>query len=162
MYILPYFNLDFTSALADNTSCRTAAAVRLTPESYCPHCHPPGCPPSTDPRSHRFLLRIFICLVHLLNYSVSNNGVFLFECCWCSLPRWEEDRRRILWRYLRRDKSSQQSTGCYQICEYPSRPCHEQPFTGLKEPRKSDAPQLRDEYRTYKILVGCRKSQPHV
>ena len=36
------------------------------------------------------------------------------------------------------------------------------------EPRKSDAPQLRDEYRTYKILVGCRKSshsyplvQPH-
>lgn len=27
----------------------------------------------------------------------------------------------------------------------------------LKEPRKSDAPQLRDEYRTYKILVGCRK-----
>jgi casein kinase 1 len=25
------------------------------------------------------------------------------------------------------------------------------------EPRKSDAPQLRDEYRTYKILVGCRK-----
>nr|KMM73373.1 casein kinase I [Coccidioides posadasii RMSCC 3488] len=23
------------------------------------------------------------------------------------------------------------------------------------EPRKSDAPQLRDEYRTYKILVGC-------
>ena len=27
-----------------------------------------------------------------------------------------------------------------------------------KEPRKSDAPQLRDEYRTYKILVGCRQS----
>ncbi|KAI7297062.1 hypothetical protein KC340_g15143, partial [Hortaea werneckii] len=26
------------------------------------------------------------------------------------------------------------------------------------EPRKSDAPQLRDEYRTYKILVGCRTS----
>jgi casein kinase 1 len=25
-----------------------------------------------------------------------------------------------------------------------------------QEPRKSDAPQLRDEYRTYKILVGCR------
>ena len=25
------------------------------------------------------------------------------------------------------------------------------------EPRKSDAPQLRDEYRTYKILVGCRE-----
>ncbi len=25
------------------------------------------------------------------------------------------------------------------------------------EPRKSDAPQLRDEYRTYKILVGCRR-----
>jgi hypothetical protein len=25
----------------------------------------------------------------------------------------------------------------------------------MKEPRKSDAPQLRDEYRTYKILVGC-------
>jgi len=24
------------------------------------------------------------------------------------------------------------------------------------EPRKSDAPQLRDEYRTYKILVGCQ------
>jgi len=24
-----------------------------------------------------------------------------------------------------------------------------------QEPRKSDAPQLRDEYRTYKILVGC-------
>jgi serine/threonine protein kinase len=35
------------------------------------------------------------------------------------------------------------------------------------EPRKSDAPQLRDEYRTYKILVGCRKFSccplfPHV
>jgi casein kinase 1 len=28
----------------------------------------------------------------------------------------------------------------------------------MQEPRKSDAPQLRDEYRTYKILVGCRKS----
>jgi serine/threonine protein kinase len=28
------------------------------------------------------------------------------------------------------------------------------------EPRKSDAPQLRDEYRTYKILVGCRESLP--
>ena len=28
------------------------------------------------------------------------------------------------------------------------------------EPRKSDAPQLRDEYRTYKILVGCRESYP--
>ena len=26
---------------------------------------------------------------------------------------------------------------------------------GIQEPRKSDAPQLRDEYRTYKILVGC-------
>ncbi|KAL1890018.1 Palmitoylated plasma membrane-bound casein kinase [Ceratocystis pirilliformis] len=24
------------------------------------------------------------------------------------------------------------------------------------EPRKSDAPQLRDEYRTYKIMVGCK------
>lgn len=30
-----------------------------------------------------------------------------------------------------------------------------------QEPRKSDAPQLRDEYRTYKILVGCRKLSPH-
>jgi hypothetical protein len=28
------------------------------------------------------------------------------------------------------------------------------------EPRKSDAPQLRDEYRTYKILVGCRELLP--
>lgn len=28
------------------------------------------------------------------------------------------------------------------------------------EPRKSDAPQLRDEYRTYKILVGCREFPP--
>ena len=27
----------------------------------------------------------------------------------------------------------------------------------MQEPRKSDAPQLRDEYRTYKILVGCRE-----
>jgi hypothetical protein len=27
------------------------------------------------------------------------------------------------------------------------------------EPRKSDAPQLRDEYRTYKILAGLRKDQ---
>ena len=27
----------------------------------------------------------------------------------------------------------------------------------IQEPRKSDAPQLRDEYRTYKILVGCRE-----
>ena len=30
------------------------------------------------------------------------------------------------------------------------------------EPRKSDAPQLRDEYRTYKILVGCRECAPSV
>ncbi len=30
-----------------------------------------------------------------------------------------------------------------------------------QEPRKSDAPQLRDEYRTYKILVGCRKCPFH-
>ena len=30
-------------------------------------------------------------------------------------------------------------------------------LTDPQEPRKSDAPQLRDEYRTYKILVGCRK-----
>jgi casein kinase 1 len=29
--------------------------------------------------------------------------------------------------------------------------------TFFQEPRKSDAPQLRDEYRTYKILVGCRQ-----
>ena len=29
------------------------------------------------------------------------------------------------------------------------------------EPRKSDAPQLRDEYRTYKILVGCREYCPY-
>jgi casein kinase 1 len=28
------------------------------------------------------------------------------------------------------------------------------------EPRKSDAPQLREEYRTYKILNGCRKVPP--
>jgi serine/threonine protein kinase len=26
------------------------------------------------------------------------------------------------------------------------------------EPRKADAPQLRDEYRTYKILQDCRNS----
>jgi casein kinase 1 len=25
------------------------------------------------------------------------------------------------------------------------------------EPRKSEAPQLREEYRTYKILNGCRE-----
>jgi casein kinase 1 len=31
-----------------------------------------------------------------------------------------------------------------------------------QEPRKSDAPQLRDEYRTYKILVGCREFGPRV
>ena len=30
------------------------------------------------------------------------------------------------------------------------------------EPRKSDAPQLRDEYRTYKILVGCRESAQYL
>lgn len=29
-------------------------------------------------------------------------------------------------------------------------------FTYAQEPRKSDAPQLRDEYRTYKILAGSR------
>jgi casein kinase 1 len=28
----------------------------------------------------------------------------------------------------------------------------------VQEPRKSDAPQLRDEYRTYKILAGSRES----
>jgi len=28
-------------------------------------------------------------------------------------------------------------------------------WRSIQEPRKSDAPQLRDEYRTYKILVGC-------
>ena len=31
-------------------------------------------------------------------------------------------------------------------------------LTVMQEPRKTDAPQLRDEYRTYKILVGCRES----
>lgn len=31
-------------------------------------------------------------------------------------------------------------------------------FSPFQEPRKSDAPQLRDEYRTYKTLVGCRKN----
>jgi hypothetical protein len=30
-----------------------------------------------------------------------------------------------------------------------------------QEPRKSDAPQLRDEYRSYKILSGCRESNAH-
>ena len=34
---------------------------------------------------------------------------------------------------------------------------HAYRLSRLQEPRKSDAPQLRDEYRTYKILVGCRK-----
>jgi hypothetical protein len=29
------------------------------------------------------------------------------------------------------------------------------PFADGQEPRKSDAPQLRDEYRSYKILSGC-------
>lgn len=33
------------------------------------------------------------------------------------------------------------------------------PFSIEQEPRKSDAPQLRDEYRTYKILVGCCEFQ---
>ncbi|KAL8854698.1 MAG: hypothetical protein Q9221_000480 [Calogaya cf. arnoldii] len=40
--------------------------------------------------------------------------------------------------------------------------CHRLPLPAIhgdtntsQEPRKSDAPQLRDEYRTYKILVGC-------
>lgn len=28
------------------------------------------------------------------------------------------------------------------------------------EPRKSDAPQLRDEYRTYKLLAGSGKPEP--
>jgi len=31
----------------------------------------------------------------------------------------------------------------------------QQPVAIKFEPRKSDAPQLRDEYRTYKILAGC-------
>jgi hypothetical protein len=30
-----------------------------------------------------------------------------------------------------------------------------------QEPRKSDAPQLRDEYRSYKILSGCRTSNTY-
>jgi serine/threonine protein kinase len=33
----------------------------------------------------------------------------------------------------------------------------QQPVAIKFEPRKSDAPQLRDEYRTYKILSGCGK-----
>lgn len=31
---------------------------------------------------------------------------------------------------------------------------------GSQEPRKSDAPQLRDEYRSYKILSGCSELDP--
>jgi hypothetical protein len=30
------------------------------------------------------------------------------------------------------------------------------PRRHVQEPRKSDAPQLRDEYRSYRILSGCR------
>jgi casein kinase 1 len=32
-----------------------------------------------------------------------------------------------------------------------------QPVAIKFEPRKSDAPQLRDEYRTYKIMAGSGK-----
>ena len=39
-----------------------------------------------------------------------------------------------------------------QLTPTSSLPLHQQ------EPRKSDAPQLRDEYRSYKILSGCRSS----
>lgn len=35
-----------------------------------------------------------------------------------------------------------------------------QPVAIKFEPRKSDAPQLRDEYRTYKIMAGCSKIKP--
>ena len=38
---------------------------------------------------------------------------------------------------------------------HPLRNFTQPPFT-QQEPRKSDAPQLRDEYRTYKILAGSR------
>jgi len=43
------------------------------------------------------------------------------------------------------------------VCALTSPPSTRDPLTEEQEPRKSDAPQLRDEYRTYKILVGCRK-----
>lgn len=43
------------------------------------------------------------------------------------------------------------------VCSIMSSETYSAYWQGQQEPRKSDAPQLRDEYRTYKILVGCRK-----
>lgn len=49
-----------------------------------------------------------------------------------------------------------ESIHCFMHCSYSLQNSHAN-VNELQEPRKSDAPQLRDEYRTYKILVGCRK-----
>ncbi|POV95006.1 hypothetical protein PSTT_16531, partial [Puccinia striiformis] len=54
-----------------------------------------------------------------------------------SLSSWKEDRRRFFRCHLRRNQLTQLSNRRDQV-----------------RTRKSDAPQLRDEYRTYKILAG--------
>jgi hypothetical protein len=86
-----------------------------------------------------------------------HNGFLFFERRRCTLPRWQKDRRRIVRRYFRGHQPPEQSTSGHQIRMF-GRPSRETSIDISQEPRKSDAPQLRDEYRTYKILVGCRES----
>jgi casein kinase 1 len=54
-----------------------------------------------------------------------------------------------------RDQPAQLTDGSHQVCECDGRRCSSATCAHTQEPRKSDAPQLRDEYRSYKILSGC-------
>ena len=44
--------------------------------------------------------------------------------------------------------------GARSCCRSPSS------YNHVQEPRKAEAPQLRDECRSYRILAGCRQSNP--
>jgi hypothetical protein len=109
--------------------------------------------------------------------------VLVLERRRCPLPRGQEDRRGLVRCHIRGHEPAEQPAGRHQIrtsFPIPSHACPAQrvwhpdasPVTPVRinehtliifcaqEPRKSDAPQLRDEYRTYKILVGCRECSP--
>jgi casein kinase 1 len=55
-----------------------------------------------------------------------------------------------------RNQPAQLADGSDQVCEW-DRVGARTTCADAQEPRKSDAPQLRDEYRSYKILSGCRE-----
>jgi hypothetical protein len=103
---------------------------------------------------------------------------------WRSLPRWQEDWRGLFRCHFRRhilltppsSTTPLTSLSLHQEPIFltprvsPSNLYAALPSLGiapfsplhfLQEPRKAEAPQLRDECRSYRILAGCRESQFH-